>query len=130
MDFNKLTRKTQEALAEGQSLAAVRGNQEMDVEHLLAALLRDGEGLVPRMLRRMDADPEVLLRLVTDEIAHKPRVTGGGAEPGKVYITQRLNGLLVKAEEKAKSLRDEYVSVEHLFMTMLDEGRARTWGRF
>ncbi|MDR2528792.1 MAG: ATP-dependent chaperone ClpB [Synergistaceae bacterium] len=129
MDFNKLTRKSQEALAEGQSLAALRGNQEMDVEHLLAALLRDAEGLVPRMLRRMDADPEVLLQLVTDEIAHKPRVTGGGTEPGKVYVTQRLSGLLAKAEEKAKSLRDEYVSVEHLFMAMLDEGTGTNLGK-
>ena len=129
MDFNKLTRKSQEALAEGQSLAVTQGNQEVDTEHLLAALLRDAEGLVPRMLRRMDADPEVLLRLVTDEIVRKPRVTGGGAEPGKVYVTQRLNGLLVKAEEKAKNLRDEYVSVEHLFMAMLDEGTSTNLGK-
>ncbi|MDR2523217.1 MAG: ATP-dependent chaperone ClpB [Synergistaceae bacterium] len=129
MDFNKLTRKSQEALAEGQSLAVTQGNQEVDTEHLLAALLRDAEGLVPRMLRRMDVDPEVLLRLVTDEIARKPKVTGSGAEPGKVYVTQRLNGLLVKAEEKAKNLRDEYVSVEHLFMAMLGEGTGTNLGK-
>jgi ATP-dependent Clp protease ATP-binding subunit ClpB len=121
MDFNKLTRKSQEALAEGQSIAVSYNNQEVDVEHVLAALLRDGEGLVPRMLRRMGIDPNVLLQLVTDEVARKPKVTGGGVEAGKVYVTQRLNALLVKAEEKAKGLRDEYVSVEHLFMVMLDE---------
>jgi ATP-dependent Clp protease ATP-binding subunit ClpB len=122
MDFNKLTRKSQEALAEGQSIAVSYHNQEVDVEHVLMALLSDGEGLVPRMLRRMDIDPKVLLQLVTDEVARKPKVTGGGVEAGKVYVTQRLNALLVKAEEKAKGLKDEYVSVEHLFMVMLDEG--------
>ncbi|MDR1874554.1 MAG: ATP-dependent chaperone ClpB [Synergistaceae bacterium] len=122
MDFNKLTRKSQEAVAEGQNIAVSYKNQEVDVEHLLMALLRDGEGLVPRMLRRMDVEPDVLLRLVTDEVARKPKVTGGGVEAGKVYVTQRLNNLLVKAGEKAKALKDEYVSVEHLFMVMLDEG--------
>ncbi|MDR2178687.1 MAG: ATP-dependent chaperone ClpB [Synergistaceae bacterium] len=122
MDFNKLTRKSQEALTEGQSIAVSYRNQEVDVEHVLIALLRDGEGLVPRMLRRMDIEPNVLLRLVTEEVSRKPKVTGGGAETGKVYVTQRLNALLVKAEEKAKGLKDEYVSVEHLFMVMLEEG--------
>ncbi|MDR2137190.1 MAG: ATP-dependent chaperone ClpB, partial [Synergistaceae bacterium] len=129
MDFNKLTRKSQEALAEAQSIAVSYKNQEVDVEHLLAALLRDGEGLVPRMLRRMDTEPETLFRLVTDEIAHKPKVTGGGMEAGRVYVTQRLNNLLVKAEEKAKGLKDEYVSVEHLFMVMLDEGTGTNLGK-
>ena len=122
MDFNKLTSKSQEALTEGQSIAVSHSNQEVDVEHVLMALLRDGEGLVPRMLRRMGIDPNVLLQLVTEEVARKPKVTGGGVEAGKVYVTQRLNALLVKAEEKAKGLKDEYVSVEHLFMVMLDEG--------
>ncbi|MDR1378927.1 MAG: ATP-dependent chaperone ClpB [Synergistaceae bacterium] len=129
MDFNKLTRKSKEALAEAQNIAVSYKNQEVDVEHLLAALLQDREGLVPRMLRRMNTEPEVLLQLVTGEISHKPKVTGGGMEAGKVYVTQRLNNLLVKAEEKAKGLKDEYVSVEHLFMVMLDEGTGTNLGK-
>ncbi|MDR3230624.1 MAG: ATP-dependent chaperone ClpB [Synergistaceae bacterium] len=129
MDFNKLTRKSQEALAEGQSIAVSHKNQEVDVEHLLMALLQDGEGLIPRMLRRMDVDPHTLLQLVTGEVSKKPKITGGGVEAGKVYVTQRLNGLLVKAEEKAKGLKDEYVSVEHLFMVMLDEGTGTNLGK-
>ncbi len=129
MDFNRLTRKSQEALAEGQSIATAHKNQEVDVEHLLIALLRDGEGLVPRMLRRMDADPDELLRLVADEVSRRPKVTGGGMEAGKVYVTRRLNNLLTKAEEKAKGLKDEYVSVEHLFMAMLDEGMGTNLGK-
>ncbi|GHV40597.1 chaperone protein ClpB [Synergistales bacterium] len=104
-------------------------NQEVDVEHLLTALLRDGGGLVPRLLQKMEMDPNTLLQLVTDEISHKPKVTGGGVEAGKVYVTQRLSALLVKAEERAKGLRDEYVSVEHLFLTMLDEGTGTNLGK-
>lgn len=129
MDFNKLTRKSQDALAEGQGIAITYKNQEVDVEHLLLALLQDSEGLIPRMLRRMDVDLETLQKLVSEEISRKPKVSGSGAESGKVYVTQRLNGLLVKAEEKAKSLKDEYVSVEHLFMVMLEEGNSTALGK-
>ena len=129
MDFNKLTRKSQEALSEAQGIAIGCNNQEVNVEHLLLALLRDGEGLIPRMLRRMDIDPQVLDKLVADEVARFPKVTGGGAEAGRVYVTTRLNKLLIAAEERAKKLKDEYVSVEHLFLEMLDEGTATNLGK-
>ncbi|MCL2010612.1 MAG: ATP-dependent chaperone ClpB [Synergistaceae bacterium] len=129
MDFNKLTRKSQEALSEAQGLAVSYKNQEVDAEHLLAALLMDKGGLVPRITRRMDVEPDVLLQLVTDEISRRPKVTGGGVEAGRVYVTQRLNGLLVKAEEKARGLKDEYVSVEHIFLAILDEGTGTNLGK-
>ena len=129
MDFNKLTRKSQEALAEAQNLAISNQNQEADAEHLLVALLQDKSGLIPRILRRMETEPDVLLQLVTDEISRKPRVTGSGVETGRVYITQRLNGLLIKAEEKARGLKDEYVSVEHILMAILDEGTGTNLGK-
>ena len=129
MDFNKLTRKSQEALSEAQGIAIGNNNQEVDVAHLLLALLRDGEGLIPRMLRRMDVDLQALEKLVADEVARIPRVTGGGVEAGKVYVTARLNKLLMRAEERARKLTDEYVSVEHLFLEMLGEGAATNLGR-
>ena len=69
MDFNKLTTKSQSALAAAQDLAAARSHQQVDVEHLLLALLQDAEGLIPRMLRRMEVDPKVLEKLVSDEVA-------------------------------------------------------------
>ncbi|MCR4817601.1 MAG: type VI secretion system ATPase TssH, partial [Fretibacterium sp.] len=122
MDFNKLTRKSQEAIGEAQNIAAGYNHQQVDVEHVLLALLRDGEGLIPRLLRRMDIAPETLEKQVEAEVARLPRVTGSGVEPGKVYVTQRLNRLLADAEERAKRLKDEYVSVEHLFLAMLEEG--------
>ncbi len=121
MDFNKLTRKSQEAIAEAQNIAAGYNHQQVDVEHVLLALLRDMEGLIPRLLKRMEVEPTTLEKQVEAEVAKMPRVTGGGAEPGKVYVTNRLNRLLADAEERAKRLKDEYVSVEHLFLAMLGE---------
>ncbi len=121
MDFNKLTRKSQEAIAEAQNIAAGYNHQQVDVEHVLLALLRDPEGLIPRLLKRMDVEPSTVEKQVEAEVARLPRVTGSGAEPGKVYVTQRLNRLLADAEERAKRLKDEYVSVEHLFLAMLEE---------
>jgi len=129
MNSNKLTRKSQEALSEAQSIAVLHKNQEVDVEHLLAALLQDKGGLAPQIIRRMDADPDVLLSLVMSEISRKTKVTGSGVEAGKVYITQRLNSILIKAEEKARSLKDEYVSVEHVLMIILDEGTGTNLGK-
>ncbi|MDR1742051.1 MAG: ATP-dependent chaperone ClpB [Synergistaceae bacterium] len=129
MDFNKLTRKSQEAVSEAQSIAVSYKNQEVDVEHLLLALLRDENGLVPRMLERMNVELPALTRLVEDELSRRPKVSGGGVEAGRVYVTQRLNALLARAEEKAKGLKDEYVSVEHLFMAMLDEGTGTNLGK-
>ena len=129
MDFNKLTRKSQEALAEAQSLAAGYNHQQVDVEHLLMAMLKDEGGLIPRLLRRMNVEPHVLEKLVSDEVGRLPRVTSSGVEPGKVYVTPRLNKLLAAAEERARRLKDEYVSVEHLFLAMLDEGAGTNLGK-
>ena len=121
MDINKLTRKSQEALAIAQDTAIANRNQEADVPHLLLALIRDKEGLIPRLLHKMNADTESIARLVEEEIARKPKVTGSGAEQGKVYVTQKLQSVLVKAQSKADALKDEYVSVEHLFLAILED---------
>jgi ATP-dependent Clp protease ATP-binding subunit ClpB len=122
MDLNKLTQKSQEAFAEAQNKAVTQGNVEVDGEHLLWALLDQTDGLVPRLLQRMDLRPESLKKAVEDELNRRPHVSGPGAEPGKIYVSQRLSRLLVAAENEAKRLKDEYVSVEHLFMALLAEG--------
>ena len=129
MDLNKLTQKSQEALAEAQNLAISRGHQEVDGEHLLLALLLQEEGLIPRMLRRMDRNPEALGAAVERELDRRPQVKGPGVEPGRIYVSGRLSRLLVAAEEKAKRLQDEYVSVEHLFAGLVDEGSTTAAGR-
>jgi len=127
MDFNRLTQKSQEALHDAQALALKYGHQEADVEHLLHALVAQPEGLVPRLLAKMDVPVSELLAEIAAELEKRPSVSGPGAEAGKIYLSQRLGRLLTAAEDAAKRLRDEYVSVEHLFGAVLDEkpaGRA------
>jgi ATP-dependent Clp protease ATP-binding subunit ClpB len=129
MDINKLTQKSQEALQSAQTKALRFGHQEVDVEHLLLALLEQPEGLVPRLLTRMDVPSSQLVTEVERELSRRPSVSGPGAEAGKVYVTQRLQKLFVTAEDEAKRLKDEYVSVEHLVLAMLDEGSGTVAGR-
>ena len=129
MDMNKLTRKSQEALAQAQALASEYNHQQVDTIHLLDALLNDSAGLIPQLLKRMEININALNKSVVDELAKLPRVTGSGVEQGKIYITNRLETTLNKAEERAKSLKDEYVSVEHLFLAMIpDDKILRSFG--
>jgi ATP-dependent Clp protease ATP-binding subunit ClpB len=129
MDPNRLTQKCQEAVAEAQKLAVRHGHQQVDGEHLLAALAEQPEGLLPRLLTKMDVPVEDLRTELRGDLERMPRVGGPGAEPGKVYVTQRLNELLVRAEDEAKRLKDEYVSVEHLVLALLEEGDGTAAGR-
>src|SRR5215204_5339573 len=129
MDINKLTQKSQEALQSAQTKALRYGHQEVDGEHLLLALLEQPEGLVPRLLNRMDVPAETLKNELERELARRPKVSGPGAEAGKVYVTQRLQQLFVRAEDEAKRLKDEYVSVEHLLIALVEEGPGTAAGR-
>ncbi|MDO3377727.1 ATP-dependent chaperone ClpB [Geoalkalibacter halelectricus] len=129
MDINKLTVKTQEALQAAQTLAMKYGHVEVDGEHLLAALVDQGGGLVPRLLQKMDVDPQAFAADLRRELERRPSVSGPGVEAGKVYVTQRFNRLLIKAEEEAKRLRDDYVSVEHILLAIAEEGGATAAGR-
>src|SRR5215203_1738869 len=129
MDMNKLTQKSQEALQSAQTKALRYGHQEVDGEHLLLALLEQPEGLIPRLLGRMEASTEALREEVERELARRPKVSGPGVEAGKIYLTQRLQQILVRAEDEAKRLKDEYVSVEHLLLAMIDEGSNTPLGR-
>ena len=129
MDFNKLTQKSQEAFTEAQNKAVSFGHVEVDGEHLLWALLDQPDGLVSRLLQRMDIRPEMIKKEVEAELDRIPRVSGPGAEAGRIYVSQRLNRILVTAENEAKRLKDEYVSVEHLFMALLAEGEKVPAGR-
>jgi ATP-dependent Clp protease ATP-binding subunit ClpB len=129
MDMNKLTQKSQEALHDAQTKALRFGHTEVDGEHLLLALVDQSDGLVPSLLERVGADPSTLRRDLEAELGRRPRVTGPGASPGQVFVTQRLSRLLDAAEAEAKRLKDEYVSVEHLVLALLDEGSASAAGR-
>ena len=129
MDINKLTQKSQEALQSAQTKALRYGHQEVDGEHLLLALLEQPEGLVPRLLARMEAPTEALKNEVERELSRRPKVSGPGVEAGKIYLTQRLQQILLRAEDEAKRLKDEYVSVEHLLLAMIEEGSSSPLGR-
>jgi ATP-dependent Clp protease ATP-binding subunit ClpB len=129
MDINKLTQKSQEALQSAQTKALRYGHQEVDGEHLLLALLEQPEGLIPRLLARMEAPTETLKAEVERELSRRPKISGPGVEAGKIYLTQRLQQILVRAEDEAKRLKDEYVSVEHLLLSMIEEGSSPPLGR-
>jgi ATP-dependent Clp protease ATP-binding subunit ClpB len=127
--MNHLTQKSQEALHDAQTKALRFGHTEVDGEHLLLALLEQPDGLVPRLLVRVGADPDKLSATLEEDLTRRPRTTGPGASPGQVFVTQRLSRLLDSAEREAKRLKDEYVSVEHLLIALLAEGSSSDAGR-
>jgi ATP-dependent Clp protease ATP-binding subunit ClpB len=129
VDVNRLTQKSQEALHDAQTKALRFGHPEVDGEHLLLALLDQADGLGARLLTRAGADPARLHNNLESELGRRSRVTGPGVAPGEVRITQRLSRLLDAAESEAKRLKDDYVSVEHLLLALLDEDLGSAAGR-
>jgi len=129
MDINRLTEKSREAVLDAQTIATKLANNEVDSEHLLLALVQQKDGLLPRLLSRLNIDPELFAAKIEVELNKRPQVTGPGVDNNKLYMTQRLNRVLVKAEEEAKALKDDFVSVEHLVLALIDEGRNTTVGR-
>jgi ATP-dependent Clp protease ATP-binding subunit ClpB len=129
VDINSLTQKSQEALAEAQSIATRMGHTEVDGEHLLMALIDQPEGLVPRLIDQAGADTAMLRADLEKELNRRPKVSGPGAQPGQVAITHRLAKVLEAAEREAKRLKDEYISVEHLVIALAEEGSSTAAGR-
>ena len=129
MDMNRMTQKSQEAIQAAQALATRFGHVEVDGEHLLLALFEQAEGLVARLVQRLDIDPGTVTEALRTEVQRLPAVSGPGVEPDKIYVTQRFNQLLVKAEAEAKRLKDDYVSVEHLLLAFVDEGGKTASGK-
>ena len=129
MDANRLTQQSQEALHDAQTKALRFGHTEVDGEHLLLALLDRTDGLVPRVLERAGVDPAALRSDLEEELGRRPRQTGPGTAPGQVFVTQRLSRLLDAAEAQATRLKDDYVSVEHLLLALIDEGSSSAAGR-
>jgi ATP-dependent Clp protease ATP-binding subunit ClpB len=129
MDLNKLTQKSQEAVQAAQTKALRYGHVEVDGEHLLLALLEQADGLVPRLFARMEIPVQSLTQALEHELERRPKTSGPGVEAGKIYVTQRLQKLMLQAEEEAKRLKDEYVSVEHLLLALVAEGSTTAAGR-
>ncbi len=116
--FDRFTLKAQEALAESQDVAGRHDQQEVEVEHLLVAVLGQTDGAVPPILRKLGVQPEDLAGALEQVIAGRPRVTGGGA---RVYIGDRLQALLDRALKEIAQFKDEYVSTEHLLLAAVDD---------
>ena len=114
MNINKFTQKSIEAVNQCEKIAYDYGNQEIDQEHFLYSLLTIEDSLIRQLIQKMDINETIFLQRVEDLIAKKPKVSGG-----QVYMSQALNKVLISAEDHAKHMKDEYVSVEHLFLAML-----------
>jgi ATP-dependent Clp protease ATP-binding subunit ClpB len=124
MDINRLTEKTQEALRTAQSEALRRGNQQVDVEHLLAALLSQDGGLATSILKRAGVNVDTLAKRLDQDLDRLPKVSGPTGTPDQIYVTPRLNKLFTKAEDEAKHLKDDFISVEHFLLAAVDDSKA------
>ncbi len=124
MDAQKMTQKSLEALRAAQSLAVEYENQALCPEHLFCALLNQQEGLIGQLFSKMGVEPGSLAAAFANRVSQLPHVTGSGREPDKVYITPELDKALTAAEKTAQNMKDEYVSVEHLALGLMDAPNA------
>ena len=120
MNTNQFTQKTAEAIQSAQRLAAEHQNQQIEQAHLLLALLQQEDGLIPQWLKKMDISTESFEAAAEAAVNKLPAVTGSGRDADQFYISRGMDRLLAEAEKTAKAMRDDYISVEHLFLAMLD----------
>ena len=120
MNAEKLTQKSAEAIRTAQTIAQEYGNPQIEQAHLLWALLQDAEGLIPQLLAGMGITVPSFQAAVKDLVERQPRVSSSGHEPGRIYISADTEKALNRAEKIAGEMKDEYTSVEHLFLGLLD----------
>jgi ATP-dependent Clp protease ATP-binding subunit ClpB len=123
MDVQKFTQKSQESLQLAQTKAVAFGHQQVDPKHLLLGLVEPTDSLVRRLLQRMEVLPDVLTAAVEHELQKLPKVSGPGFAADKIFLTQELAQVLTAAEQQAQKMRDDYVSVEHLFLALLQNAK-------
>src|SRR5262245_2680410 len=121
MDINKFTEKLQEALSAAQSKAVRYGHQQVDIEHLLMALMEQERGLATAILNKANVDVESLRRRLEQELEKIPKVSSSTGATDNVYISGRLNKLLTQAEDESKKLGDAFISVEHVLLAITDD---------
>jgi ATP-dependent Clp protease ATP-binding subunit ClpB len=121
MQIEKFTLKAQEALQEAKAIAERKNHQQIDVEHLLLALLEQKEGVVIPLLQKLGANIDLIVSQLEGELNRIPKVTGGGV--GQVYLSSRVNEIFNGAWKEAERLMDEYLSTEHLLIAIADEKR-------
>ncbi|MDD2215270.1 MAG: ATP-dependent chaperone ClpB [Eubacteriales bacterium] len=118
MEFEKMTEKVREAIVDCQKIGIEEGHQQLDGEHLHMALLKQQDGLIPKLLDNMEINKSAIIEELQGELSKLHKVHGGD---GSMYSSRRLNQLLLNAENIASDFKDEYVSVEHLYLALLDE---------
>ncbi|MDP3070523.1 MAG: ATP-dependent chaperone ClpB [Opitutaceae bacterium] len=119
MDFAKLTQMSRQAVTDAQNTARRLNHNEVDTWHLLSALIAQENGVVPGLLEKMNVGPGAMQLAVERELDRLPKITGS-VDTSKIYVTQAVNDALTRGEEEAKSLKDDFVSVEHLLLGLLD----------
>src|ERR1041384_8202176 len=123
MDINRFTEKLQEGVRAAQSKPRRYGHQQIDIEHLLSALLEQEGGLAPSILEKAGVAVQSLAKRLEAELDRLPKVSGSSGGPDQIYVTSRLNKLFVNAEDEARKLKDEYISIEHVLLAAVDDGR-------
>mgnify|MGYP000049395668 CR=1 FL=1 len=126
MNTNQYTQKTLEALQAAQQLAVEYQHNQLEPEHLLHALASQEQGLIPQLLQKLNVDPGSFSAAVAEKLSALPRVSGSGRDPDKVYISQAADKVLSAAAREAKAMKDDYISVEHVFLGLLDEQTQNT----
>jgi len=120
MDINRFTEMAQSALSACQLLAGEFGHQQLEPEHLLLALVRQKDGVSPEILKKLGVDVQAVTDEVERALGRMPKISGPGSG-GSVYMSPRMNSVLVQAEKESRGLKDEYISTEHLFLALLED---------
>ncbi len=118
MNIEKYTQNAQSVIVEAQNLALQEGHQQIDVEHMHLALMEQNEGLIPKLIKYMGIEPESIINDLRSELDKKPKVAGGNQS---LYVSNTLNKIFIEAEKIAANFKDEYISVEHLYIALLEE---------
>ena len=119
MDLQSFTQKSLEAIKNAQQISIEHANQQMRQEHLLLSLLRQQDGLASELLKKMDASPEAMEKELERDVNALPKVTGSGRDPDKIYISREVDEVLTEAKAQADGMRDDFVSVEHLLLALV-----------
>src|SRR5574344_308792 len=128
MDISKFTDKARESVTEAQSLAAGMGHQAVDAEHLALALITQENGIVSRILEHMGVQVRALQVALEGKLRKRPSVSGGGMDPNQISVTQRAAKALAEAQNEARRMKDEYVSVDHIFAALTEEAPSTALG--
>src|SRR5437868_4034615 len=128
MDFNRFTEKLQEGFRSAQGIASRMGQQQIDIEHLLLALVEQEGGLTHSLFAKADVDPAMVQQKLVEQLEKLPRVSGSAPGVDQLYLTKRLQDLLDRAETEAKRLKDDYISVEHVLLAATNEKVFRDLG--